>query len=439
MKGAVSMKALRGRVVRMGAVATALVGAGGMLAMPSGASATGLGSSAPRVLFAAPAAKTVGSGTSCRTAKFATISAAVAASKAGGTVVACPGTYREDVVIPIPLTLIGESATINATGLAGAPTGAIQGQAPFNGITIESSRVTVEGFKVEGAEGEGILAVNPNPVAKTVAGMSLFTGKPITDVKILHNDVTGNDLGNDNPNSPYVFCTPNGGGDCGEGIHLMSVANSTVLGNKSIGNSGGILLTDEFGPTHDNLIARNLVLNNVNDCGITIPSHNLGLDPATGKPDPSFGGVYRNNVVGNVVTGNGTKGLGAGIGVFAPAPFSASYDNVVSRNFVEGNGLAGISVHSHAPNAFVDGNVFTGNIIGTNNVTLEDGADVAPKDTQTTGILIWSAASLYHLTVTNNVIFNNAVGVWFTPATIQASGLATNHFIHVATPVLPAS
>ncbi len=433
------MKVLRGRIACIAAAATALVSGGGMLAVPSGASANQMPPSAPRVLFAAPGARPAGSGTSCRSAKFATISAAVAASKAGGTVVACPGTYKEDVVVSIPLTLIGESATINATGLAGAPTGAINGQAPFNGITIESSHVTVEGFKVEGAEGEGILAVNPNPVAKIVAGMSLSTGTPITDVKILNNDVTGNDLGNENPDSPYVFCTPAGGGDCGEGIHLLSVANSTVIDNRSVGNSGGILLTDEFGPTHDNLIARNQVLNNVNDCGITIPSHNLGLNPATGKPDPSFGGVYRNTVVGNVVTGNGTKGFGAGIGVFAPAPFSASYDNVVSGNFIAGNGLAGISVHSHAPNAFVDGNVFTRNVIGTNNVTLEDGADVSPKDTQTTGILIWSAASLYHFTVTNNIIFNNAIGVWYTPATIHASGLATNRFIHVATPVLPAS
>ena len=433
------MNVLSGRVARIAFAAAALIGGGAMLAIPSGASAHHLWRTAPRVLFASPGANPAGSGRSCRTAKFATISAAVAASKAGGVVVACRGTYTEDVVIPIPLTLIGESATINATGLAGAPTGAIEGQAPFNGITIESSHVTVEGFKVEGAEGEGILAVNPNPVPETVAGMQLFTGTPITDVKILHNDVTGNDLGNQNPNSPYLFCTPNGGGDCGEGIHLLSVAHSVVLGNKSVGNSGGILLTDEFGPNHDNLIARNLVPNNVNDCGITIPSHNLGLDPTTGKPDPSFGGVYRNKVIGNVVTGNGTKGFGAGIGVFAPSPFSASYDNLVSGNFVEGNGLAGISVHSHAPNAFVDGNVFTRNVIGTNNVTFEDGADVSPKDTQTTGILIWSAVSVYHFTVTNNIIFDNAVGVWFTPATIHASGLATNHFFHVATPVLPAS
>ena len=220
----------------------------------------------------------------CRTAKFATISAAVAASKAGGTVVACPGIYREDVVIPIPLTLIGKWATINATGLPGAPTGAIEGQALFNGITIESSHVTVEGFKVEGAEGEGILAVNPNPVSEVVAGMQLSTGTPITDVKILHNDVTGNDLGNENPDSPYVFCTPSGGGGTAvrESISL-ACAHSPVLGNKSVGNSGGILLTDEFGPTHDNLIARNLVRNNVNDCGITIPSHNLGARSGHGQ------------------------------------------------------------------------------------------------------------------------------------------------------------
>ena len=410
-----------------------------MLALPSVASAHELPPGFPRVLFVSPNANPSGYGTSCRTATFATISAAVAASKPGGTVVACPGTYDEDVVIPIPLTLIGESATINATGLGGAPTGAINGQAPYNGITIESSHVTVEGFKVEGAEGEGILAVNPDPVPQTVAGIPLFTGTPITDVKILFNDVTGNDLGNENPSSPYAYCTPKGGGDCGEGIHLLSVANSTVLGNRSIGNSGGILLTDEFGPNHDNLISRNIVLNNVNDCGITIPSHSLGLDPATGQPDPSFGGVYRNKVIGNLVNGNGTQGFGAGIGVFAPAPFSASYDNLISGNIAEGNGLAGISVHSHAPNAYVDGNVFTRNLIGTNNVSGKDGADVAPKDTQTTGILIWSAVSTYHFTVTNNVILNNAVGIWLTPATIQASGLATNRFIGVTTPVLNAS
>jgi hypothetical protein len=134
------MKALRGWVAWVAAAATTLIAGGGMLATASGAAATQFRQTAPRVLFAAPGANPAAPGASCRTAKFATISAAVAASRVGGTVVACPDTYTEDVVIPIPLTLIGESATINATGLAGAPTGAIEGQAPYN--ASRSSRRT---------------------------------------------------------------------------------------------------------------------------------------------------------------------------------------------------------------------------------------------------------------------------------------------------------
>jgi Right handed beta helix region/Protein of unknown function (DUF1565) len=393
-----------------------------------------------QVVYASPSAKPKRAGTSCGKAKYATIGAAVAAAKRGGTVIACPGTYTEDVVIQKPLTLIGRSATINAAGLGGAPIGAVLGQAPYNGITIEASKVTVKGFKVEGAEGEGILALNPNPVAgPNIGGMQLFTGKPLTKVTIEHNVVEGNDVGFNDPSSPYVSCTPNGGADCGEGIHLMSVAHSVVLNNVSKDNSGGILLTDEFGPNHDNLIAGNVVEDNVKDCGITIPSHNLGMDPSTGKLDPSFGGVYRNRIIGNVVTGNGVKGFGAGVGVFAPESFTASYDNVVSGNFIEGNGLAGISVHSHQANAYVNGNVFVHNIIGENNVSLGDGTDTGPFDTQTTGILIWSDATPYHFVVAHNTIYDNTYGVWLTPSTVIASGLGTNHIFGATTPVFEAS
>ena len=309
----------------------------------------------------------------------------------------CPGTYREDVVIQKPLTLLGLFATINAAGLPGAPIGAINGQAPYNGITIESSDVTVRGFIVTGAQGEGILAVNPSPVpGPNVGGQQFYTGTPLTNVTIDTNIVKDNDTGFGNPASPYIQCTPNGGGDCGEGIHLMSVANSNVTHNQSVDNAGGILLTDEFGPTHDNLIGANYVVGNTKDCGITLPSHNLGLNPSTDAPNPSFAGVYNNRVVFNVAIGNGVKGFGAGIGVFAPFPGSASYDNVVSDNFLQGNGLGGISVHSHTPNADVDGNVFTRNLIGKNNVDRDDDAVPAPIDNQTTGIVIWAAVTPYH-------------------------------------------
>jgi nitrous oxidase accessory protein NosD len=378
-------------------------------------------------------------GWNCRHAQYSTINAAVTAANPGDTVVVCSGTYKEDVVITKPLTLVGQNATINATGLPGAPIGAILGQDPYNGITIESSNVTVKGFTVEGAEGEGILAVNPNPVSVTVAGMPLHTGSPITHVTIEDNDVTGNDLGFNDPTSPYVSCTPNGGSDCGEGIHLMSVAYSSVINNQSVANSGGILLTDEFGPNHDNLVQGNYVADNTKDCGITIPSHNLGLNPVTGQLDPSFGGVYNNKIINNTSIDNGVKGYGAGIGIFAPESYTASYNNLVSGNFIEGNGLAGISVHSHAANAYVNGNVFVYNKIGTNNVDLADGTDTTPISDQTTGILIWSDATPYSFVVAHNTIFDNGYGVWLTPGTVSASGLNTNHFIGVTTPVFDAS
>jgi hypothetical protein len=118
--------------------------------------------------------------------------------------------------------------------LVATSTGAILGQDPYNGITIEASHVTVQGFTVESAESEGILAVNPHPVSgPKVDGRQLYTGAPLTDVTIDDNTVTDNDQGFANPASPYLPCTPNGGADCGEGIHLMSVADSTLIDNHS--------------------------------------------------------------------------------------------------------------------------------------------------------------------------------------------------------------
>jgi nitrous oxidase accessory protein NosD len=402
------------RLFLAGVATVAISGAG--LGEASAASSAAL-----PTLYVSPSATPSAAGTSCATANFSTISAAVASASSGDTVVACRGTYTEDVVITIPLTLVGQSATINATGLSGAPTGAILGQAPYNGITIESSNVIVEGFKVIGAEGEGILAVNPNPVAGPVlGGRQLYTGTPLSDITITNNVVKDNDQGFNKKHSPYVPCTPNGGSDCGEGIHLLSVDDSFVTGNRSIGNAGGILLTDEYGPNHNNVVRRNYVVGNTKDCGITLPGHNLAFNPSTGQLDPSFGGVYDNLVTHNVVKGNGVEGYGAGVGIFAPESFTASYDNTVSENLIEGNGLAGISVHSHQANADVNDNVFTGNRIGQNNVDLADGADPpGPADQETTGILVWSDATVYNVTIEGNTIFDNTYGVWYTPTTVS--------------------
>ena len=141
----------------------ALVGCGGMVAMPLPRRQLPV-AGFPECLSPRPARNRLESGDHARTTKYATISAAVAASRPGRAVcVACPGAYTEDVIITRPLTLVGESAHDHRDRLPGAPTGAIGGQAPFNGITIESSHVTVRDSRCTAREGEGILAVNPDP------------------------------------------------------------------------------------------------------------------------------------------------------------------------------------------------------------------------------------------------------------------------------------
>ena len=110
-----------------------------------------------------------------------------------------------------------------------------------------------------------------------IGGRQLYTGTPLSGITIENNVVRDNDRGFNKAKSPYIPCTPNGGGDCGEGIHLLSVADSLVVGNRSVGNAGGILLTDEYGPNDNNVVRRNYVVGNTKDCGITLPGHNLGF------------------------------------------------------------------------------------------------------------------------------------------------------------------
>ncbi|MDA8033029.1 MAG: right-handed parallel beta-helix repeat-containing protein [Actinomycetota bacterium] len=385
-----------------------LVGFGAVLLAAGGLAAAG----GPLAGASAPAGTLqVGCGSS-----YTTIGAAVKAAAAGDTVQVCSGTYTEDVAVTKPLTIVGSGAVVDAANLD-------------NGFTVSASGVTIQGFTVEHAVGEGIL------VAPTKGGPA------VTGVSILDNTVTGNDQGNPTgapiTTSSYAACnaTENVPGDCGEGIHLESVTGSTVSGNTVTGNSGGILLTDELGPVSGNLVQSNTVSDNVLDCGVTLAGHSPG----------AVGGVFDNRVVGNQITGNGTKGQGAGVVLATGVPSGpygaggAVYDNVVSGNTISGNGLAGVTIHGHATGENLSGNVVEGNQIGTNNLAGDPdftsfGGDYLAGST--TGVLV---ASLSPLTVTieGNTISSDAVAVWLgsvNGAGIIVSGLATNAFPNSGVP-----
>lgn len=390
-----------------------------------------------RTSYVSPSGMSGARDRNCNTAAFSTVQSAVDSAAPGSTVVVCGGTYTEDVIVSTPLTLTGRrdaviQGTLNANGMCEQLGPGGPGSAPcLAGITIKSSHVTVEGLTVTGAIGEGILATG-----------SLEHGS-IRDVVIQRNRVVGNDTGGKpaTPNSTYPQCAPQGGvpGDCGEGIHLMGVAHSVVGGNFDSGNTGGILLTDEFGPTHDNLITHNDVTENQFDCGITVPGHNPNAVDASGKPQPSVAGVYDNVISHNWVTNNGLLGDGAGV-LFANATAgTGSYDNLVVHNYIAGNGLSGVTMHAHTvgPGQTEDlnGNTIVHNRIGQNNLD-GDGLDGGVSDSSTTGILVFSGTVPVQVNIAHNRISNNEDGIWLGVGGNVTANMAHNVFRNVTTPVL---
>jgi Protein of unknown function (DUF1565) len=414
-----------------GALLTPLLAVGAVVAHAGVASADAKSLSG-KTLYVSPSGNPHNSGKSCRSAGFRTIQPAVDSAPAGGTVVVCSGIYHEQVVTFKPLSLIGQRATIDETGVKPTlqvPLPGLGTQTIFAAVIIASSHVTVSGFTITNAQGEGVLA----------AGV----GAPLSGIVISSNAVVHNDLGfGVPPKSKYFQCAAAGPipGDCGEAVHFAgNVAHSAIRDNFIAHNSGGVLLSDDLGPTHDNVVENNVVTGNVTDCGITVPGHNPAALNAKGVPRPAVAGVYRNIIRSNVVTDNGLKGEGAGV-LFANASAgTASYDNLVEGNYIAGNELSGVTMHAHTirKGQFEDlnGNTIVGNVIGKNNTGGDPlDAPVSPKDLATTGVLVFSGGTPVTVKIASNTIFDNSFGIWLSKP-VKASGLGTNTFFNVTTPV----
>lgn len=341
---------------------------------------------------------------------YSTIAAAVAAAGPGDTINISHGTYHEDVVIGQPLSLIGENrenTIIDATGLA-------------NGINVDGlnhpglAQVYISDLTVENAQIEGILLTN-------------VTGSAVQNTRVLKNNVA---LDVSTFTCPGIPGWETGEGfDCGEGIHLSGVDHSIVANNVVEANSGGILLSDDTGATHDNLVMSNFVRDNPSDCGITLASH-----PLAGSKPPVSAGVFHNTITGNTSEHNGYQlpGAGAGVGLFAPAPFTKNYGNVVVNNTLTDNGLPGVSMHAHSPGANLDDNMIAGNTLTRNGADTDDTFTSGPTGVNVSGGDNGSGAPLAVITgtvVAGNIIKDESIGVATkTNALVQVN---ENAFINV--------
>lgn len=339
---------------------------------------------------------------------YGKIQSAVNAASNNDVIEVAAGTYKEDVVIWKPLSLLGvggDRSIIDATGLA-------------NGIFVDGfdhpglNNVTVAGFGVKNALFEGILVVSAS------------------DVTIRDNEIEDNDK------SPGLLFTgkPQGcpgqpafetdeTGDCGGALHLIGVVQSIVSGNSILGNADGLLISDETGESRDNLVIHNIFKDNPLECGIVLASH-----PPTGHTSPPFArhhGVDHNTVAENVSTGNGVTIGGAGAGLFSDGMGQGRVSgNVIIRNELKGNGLTGVALHTHVGPAFglprddMDGNMIIGNFIARNLADFGDTATPGP-----TGININSGdggSPVYGTIISGNVISEEEVDIAInTPAEVD--------------------
>ena len=331
--------------------------------------------------------------------------------------------YREDVSVSRRLTLEGRHAVIDASG-------------KINGIHVTASGSQVHGFTVMNAQGEGILVGSVVPPVST-AGKVIA----VRNITIANNVVEHNDQGALATSPTYPECQAQGQipGDCGEGIHLAGAIGSHVTNNVVTGNSGGVLLTDEAGPTASNVISHNVVIGNLYDCGITLAAHNPNV-VVSGHTHAAVGGIYNNTVSDNQAVGNGTKGEGAGVLIAVSGPGTANFGNTVVGNVLTNNELSGVTVHAHSPGVNIGGNRILSNWIFTNNTGTGDypNGPLAGHDTATTGILVYSAVQPVSITIAHNQIIADAIGVWRT-TNVSVPGIGSNTFINVGTNVVTSA
>jgi parallel beta-helix repeat protein len=370
---------MRVRRIGRGLIAPLLgVAAGGALAIaplamsgPAGALPVGH----PKVVY-------VSNGAPCGSPTFSTITEGVDEVAAGGTVNVCPGTYYEDVVVTKPMNILGQDASVDPDGATNSP---FYGEAGNNAFTVLAQHVTIEGFYTEGATGDGILTAYNHTTVE---------------------DTTDEDNG-------------------GTGIDLNGSSWSTVEYNVMEDNEGGgVYLTDDLGtPASHDLVQDNDTSDNLGGCGIILADH-------------SGAGVFDNTIEGNLADDNGNDpaGSGAGIVLASPIPDGAVYDNIMVDNSMSGNGLAGITLHSHIPGqGSFQGNVASFNFFGVNNVggesSVENGDD---SDPYTTGIYVGSFDPL-SISVTGNVFEGDQYGI-FTAGPVFTSGVPFNSYDDVTTP-----
>jgi Periplasmic copper-binding protein (NosD) len=328
-----------------------------------------------------------------------------------------PGTYKEGVIVGIPLSLLGAGAAVTTIDATNQPNGVLIDGFDHPGL----NNVAVSGFTVENALYEGILSVS-------ASWINISNNNVINNDSTQGLEFTGAPTGC--PGQPAYETDETG--DCGGAIHLNGTSYSTVSGNFVTGNADGLLISDDTAVSSGNLVTGNHFLNNPLECGIVLASH----DPYGSMP-PYFAphhGVTNNIVINNVSIANGVQIGGSGLGFFSDGAGPGTVSgNFASGNWLVGNGIGGVNLHSHVGPAFfapadnMSNNIITGNYIASN---LADTADTATPGRVGINISSGGGGSPVNGTlIALNVIEDEDIAVAVNTATPAVVGIHQNDLL----------
>ncbi len=350
---------------------------------------------------------------SCVTAACRTLGYALSQAAAGDTIILEPGLYFESLNHPGTENVVGPSLSpLKIESQSGnAANTIIDAVGERNGIAVNANDVTIQNLTFDDAGAEGIVVRPPS----SEASPAHVAGETIQDDVVDDNDecVSTHDM------ASCLISSPANG--YGGGIHLESVTSSTVTGNTVEHNSGGILLTDELGPTDENIVNGNDTSYNAGESGIMLEGDNseavVTSGPDTGLPRPAAAGVFDNRVNYNLSDHDG----GSGLLVAATVEGAGAYGNTLRGDAASSDGSAGVMIQSRTTAQDVNENAVQDDILSDD--ALRDGPGRSQGDSEgppesanlnkTAGVQVLATlAPIYGTSVSGNTISGVFYGIW---------------------------
>ena len=291
-----------------------------------------------KTMWATTPANTFAVGT-CRPSlpSYPTISAAVAAAPAGATVLVCPGTYPEQVVITVPLNLQGissgnsERAVITAGGVAlTTVVDAVLDDTIAPQVWVEAGPVNITNITVDGTG-------NTVPTTEFLVGIFYDSGSSGTVNEVTTRQQTEGGLGSgimaENGNSSPIAS--------------VTIENSSV---HDFDNFGILVASNQTPPTLTATVKGNIVRGG----GVGINNFGATASVTSNVVAGSFRGITA--LAATTVTGNTVTDAGQ-IGIVA-----AAAGDIIKANTVVNSALAGI--YLNASGATVQSNKLAENATG---------------------------------------------------------------------------